>query len=125
MRVVLSVYDVNRACNAKAGDMLGWGIYHTGVEINGVEYQFGGNTQSRNSGVYTTYPRQNPNFNFKRSVDLGEIPNRAFRANEAKLKGSRAHPDQFSNAPVSFSADIAPVLQELMNEFRAYQYHLL
>ena len=93
--------------------MFGMGIYHTGIEINGVEYQFGGNTQSRATGVYTTYPGRNPNFIFKQSIDLGEIPNRAFRANEARLKGSRAHPDQFSDSPVSFASDIAPVLHDL------------
>lgn len=56
MRVTINIYDVQRNCNQKGGDMFGLGIYHTGIVIQGSEYHYGGNTLSRASGIYTTPP---------------------------------------------------------------------
>jgi len=56
MRVIVNVYDVQKTCNQKGGDFLGLGIYHTGVEIEGIELSYGGNTMVKSTGVYENYP---------------------------------------------------------------------
>ena len=78
MRVIVNVYDVQRQCNQRGWDRLGLGVYHTGVEIGGLEFSFGGNTMVRGTGVYATYPKQNANFSYKLSIDMGEIPIQEF-----------------------------------------------
>ena len=35
---------------------MGIGLYHTGIEIQGVEYSYGGNINHGGSGVFTTCP---------------------------------------------------------------------
>jgi len=35
---------------------LGFGFYHTGVEINGLEYSFGGNFTHDGTGVFASAP---------------------------------------------------------------------
>ena len=74
MKVILNVYDLDVVFNTRYGDKFGLGLYHTGVEIDGIEYQYGGNTQMRGTGVYMTLPRQNPQYTYKLSIDLGDIP---------------------------------------------------
>jgi hypothetical protein len=53
---------------------MGMGIFHTGIEVSGVEYAYGGGSVSA-SGVYTQTPRQAPpgsNWRFKMSQRLGK-----------------------------------------------------
>jgi len=88
MRVIVNVYDVQKTCNQKGGDFLGLGIYHTGVEIEGIELSYGGNTMVRSTGVYENYPWSNLNFHYKYCLDLGEIDVKELRISEFKLKNS-------------------------------------
>lgn len=67
----------------------------------------------------------NPNFMFKYSIELGPIPAKALRANEAKLKGRPNDPSAFDDSRIVFGRDIQPILYELQDQFRAYKYHLL
>eukprot|EP00927_Polykrikos_kofoidii_P057205 TRINITY_DN51325_c0_g1_i1.p1 TRINITY_DN51325_c0_g1~~TRINITY_DN51325_c0_g1_i1.p1 ORF type:complete len:324 (+),score=31.40 TRINITY_DN51325_c0_g1_i1:70-1041(+) len=79
-RVVLHVYDLFRAggsrqlnhvlANRWAPVKFG-GLFHVGVEVNGVEYWFGSSNQSRGSGVGWHRPRQHPRHRFRESVCLG------------------------------------------------------
>jgi hypothetical protein len=62
------------------------GIYHTGVEIQGIELSYGGNTMVRSTGVYESYPWSNSNFFYKYCLDLGEIDVKELRVSEFKLK---------------------------------------
>ena len=74
MRVTLNVYDIQKDCNQKGADVFGVGIYHTGVEINGIEYAYGGNTTIKATGVYQMPPKNHSVFFYKLSIDMGEIP---------------------------------------------------
>lgn len=57
MKVVINIYDIQPSCNQKGADFFGVGIYHSGIEINGQEWSFGGNTMIRTTGVYACYPK--------------------------------------------------------------------
>jgi hypothetical protein len=35
---------------------MGLGLYHTGIELQGVEYSYGGNVNNSESGVFQTVP---------------------------------------------------------------------
>ncbi|KAG4931699.1 hypothetical protein AAZX31_17G236100 [Glycine max] len=48
----------------------GLGIYHSGVEVHGVEYAFGAHDYPT-SGVFEVEPRQCPGFKFRKSIFIG------------------------------------------------------
>lgn len=48
----------------------GLGIFHSGIEVHGVEYAFGAH-DFPTSGVFEVEPRQCPGFRFRRSIFLG------------------------------------------------------
>ncbi|XP_044475850.1 deSI-like protein At4g17486 [Mangifera indica] len=48
----------------------GLGIYHSGVEVHGVEYAFGAHDYPT-SGVFEVEPRQCPGFKFRKSMYIG------------------------------------------------------
>ncbi|KAL1193066.1 DeSI-like protein [Cardamine amara subsp. amara] len=48
----------------------GLGIFHSGVEVHGVEYAFGAHDYAT-SGVFEVEPRQCPGFKFKKSIFIG------------------------------------------------------
>lgn len=100
---------------------MGVGIYHSGVEILGTEYAFGGNTTVRTTGVYSIPPRSHQGFSFKHSIDLGEIPVEPFFKNGKRHRNAKTTPQ----ATISFNHDIVPILDELMDKYRANKYNLL
>jgi hypothetical protein len=55
--VILNVYDLTDHNNWIY--WCGIGIYHTGVEVNGIEYAYGGHDYDV-SGVFATNPREAP-----------------------------------------------------------------
>lgn len=89
------------------------GIYHTGIEILGTEYAFGGNTTSRASGVYQLYPRTHEGFEFKYSIDLGEVKSE-------DLPNGTVRPGH-----VNFFQDVNPLIQKLSDRYIACDYDLL
>lgn len=60
--------DVNSALHE-----LGTGVYHVGVECNGIEYAYGACSQSRKSGVFSCIPKLSPGYQYRSSIDFGEI----------------------------------------------------
>uniref|UniRef100_A0A7S1T804 PPPDE domain-containing protein n=1 Tax=Compsopogon caeruleus TaxID=31354 RepID=A0A7S1T804_9RHOD len=48
----------------------GLGVYHSGVEVYGMEYAFGGH-QEDSTGVFTVEPRQAPDAKFRESISVG------------------------------------------------------
>ncbi|XP_042508730.1 deSI-like protein At4g17486 [Macadamia integrifolia] len=48
----------------------GMGIFHSGVEVHGVEYAFGAHDYPT-SGVFEVDPRQCPGFKFRKSIFMG------------------------------------------------------
>lgn len=66
--VYLNVYDLTTV----NGYMYwaGLGIFHTGVEVYGVEYAFGAHDYPT-SGVFEVEPRQCPGFKFRKSIFMG------------------------------------------------------
>ncbi|XP_042520145.1 deSI-like protein At4g17486 [Macadamia integrifolia] len=66
--VYLNVYDLT-TMNGYVY-WAGFGIFHSGVEVHGVEYAFGAHDYST-SGVFEVEPRQCPGFKFRKSIFIG------------------------------------------------------
>eukprot|EP00793_Prasinoderma_coloniale_P000264 PRCOL_00005774-RA len=78
--VVLHVYDVTnmteemngyvRSVNTFVFDQLGYGgVFHGAVEVYGREWSFG--YCPKGSGVYAVRPKENPDYTYRQSVELG------------------------------------------------------
>ncbi|CAI7809512.1 unnamed protein product [Closterium sp. NIES-54] len=66
--VYVNVYDLTRY-----NDVLYWlglGVFHSGLEVHGVEYAFGAHDQAC-SGVFELPPRCAPGFLFRTSIPVG------------------------------------------------------
>ncbi|CAL5186788.1 unnamed protein product [Lathyrus oleraceus] len=68
--VVLNVYDLTPLNNYLY--WLGFGIYHSGIQVHGKEYGFGAHDFS-SSGVFEVEPRKCPGFMYRTSVPLGQV----------------------------------------------------
>ncbi|KAI4380986.1 hypothetical protein MLD38_007106 [Melastoma candidum] len=84
--VYLNVYDLTHI-NGYAY-WLGLGIYHSGVQVHGVEYGFGAHDHAT-TGIFEVEPRSCPGFSFRKSIligttDLGPREVRAFMEKLAK-----------------------------------------
>ncbi|KAG4188474.1 hypothetical protein ERO13_A08G167300v2 [Gossypium hirsutum] len=64
----LNVYDLTPINNYLY--WFGIGIYHSGIEVHGLEYGFGAH-EYPTSGVFEVEPRSCPGFIFRRSIVLG------------------------------------------------------
>ncbi|KAK9716325.1 hypothetical protein RND81_06G225600 [Saponaria officinalis] len=64
----LNVYDLTPVNNYLY--WFGLGIFHSGIEVHGMEYGFGAHDYST-SGVFEVEPRSCPGFIFRRSIPLG------------------------------------------------------
>mmetsp|Transcript_31717 Transcript_31717/g.41925 ORF Transcript_31717/g.41925 Transcript_31717/m.41925 type:complete len:239 (+) Transcript_31717:299-1015(+) len=65
MLVFLNVYNVNPKLNPFLAPF-GVGMFHTGIEINGREYQY-----SKNAGVHMVEPKTAGVMHFQKSVEMG------------------------------------------------------
>ncbi len=52
---------------------IGTGAYHVGVEVNGVEYAYGGNNIQGMSGIFTCVPKESPGYDYRDTIDLGKL----------------------------------------------------
>ncbi|XP_012070052.1 deSI-like protein At4g17486 isoform X2 [Jatropha curcas] len=66
----LNVYDLTPVNNYLY--WFGLGIFHSGIEVHGMEFGFGAHEYS-SSGVFEVEPKSCPGFIFRRSVLLGSI----------------------------------------------------
>lgn len=66
--VYLNVYDLT-PINVYAY-WLGLGIYHSGVQVHGVEYAYGAHEHAT-TGIFEGEPRQCPGFVFRKSILIG------------------------------------------------------
>ena len=116
MKVYVNVYDIQRTCNQKGADVFGLGIYHSGVEICGMEFAYGGNTTLRTTGVYENCPKEHSAFHYKNTICIGELVAKDFFSDQ---------PPEKRYSSISFNRDIYPILDRLMDEYRAYRYDIL
>nr|ACN36555.1 unknown [Zea mays] len=66
--VYLNVYDLTPVNGYVY--WAGLGVFHSGIEVHGVEYAFGAHDYSI-SGVFEVEPRQCPGFKFRKSICMG------------------------------------------------------
>ncbi|CAA0810098.1 PPPDE putative thiol peptidase family protein [Striga hermonthica] len=67
-QVNLNVYDLT-SINGYAY-WLGLGVYHSAVEVNGVEYAFGGH-EYETTGIFEGEPKKCDGFTFRKSIVIG------------------------------------------------------
>ncbi|XP_059642661.1 deSI-like protein At4g17486 isoform X1 [Cornus florida] len=66
--VYLNVYDIT-PINGYAY-WLGLGVYHSGLQVHGVEYAFGAH-EHPTTGIFEVEPKQCPGFTFRKSILMG------------------------------------------------------
>lgn len=66
--IYLNVYDVTNLNNYLY--WIGLGIFHSAIEVHGVEYAFGAHDYPT-SGVFEVEPRNCPGFTFRRTITVG------------------------------------------------------
>ena len=103
--IVLNVYYLGEADNPHYAKCLtlakmGLGLYHTGIEIQGVEYSYGGNIENHGSGVFRTKPLTITNATYYQSYNMGTVP-------ESGLK------------------QLYDTLRKVQDQFRADEYSLV
>lgn len=69
-QVILNVYDLTPFNHYTV--WFGFGIFHSGIEVHGMEYGFGAHDFPI-SGVFEVEPKTCPGFIFRRSIPLGRI----------------------------------------------------
>lgn len=69
-QVVLNVYDLTPLNSYSY--WFGFGIFHSGIEVHGMEYGFGAHDFPA-SGVFEVEPRSCPGFIYRCSISLGRI----------------------------------------------------
>ncbi|KAG7545422.1 PPPDE putative peptidase domain [Arabidopsis suecica] len=94
--VYLNVYDLT-PMNVY-GYWLGIGIYHSGLEVHGVEYGYGAHEHS-SSGIFEVEPKQCPGFTFRKSILVGETEMRA--------------------------KEVRTFMEKLSEEYQGNKYHLI
>ncbi|CAK9180660.1 unnamed protein product [Ilex paraguariensis] len=67
--VYLNVYDLT-PINGYAY-WVGLGVYHSGVQVHGVEYAFGAH-EHPTTGIFEVEPKQCPGFTFRKSILIGK-----------------------------------------------------
>ncbi|CAH2077302.1 unnamed protein product, partial [Thlaspi arvense] len=94
--VHLNVYDLTQM--NMYGYWLGIGIYHSGLEVHGVEYGYGAHEKS-STGIFEVEPRKCPGFTFRKSILVGET--------EMKAK------------------EVRSFMEKLGEEYQGNKYHLI
>mmetsp|Transcript_33071 Transcript_33071/g.29309 ORF Transcript_33071/g.29309 Transcript_33071/m.29309 type:complete len:186 (-) Transcript_33071:34-591(-) len=70
-KIMLNVYDLSPA--NKYLYSIGLGFYHTGIEINGKEYSFGGSPEMAGTGIFDNEPLSLDPETFRTSLEMGTI----------------------------------------------------
>ena len=70
-KVTLNVYDLAPVNQYLYG--VGLGFYHTGVEINGREWSFGGSPEMMGTGVFDSEPLAVDQDAYRGSVEMGKV----------------------------------------------------
>jgi len=108
LRVLLHIYDVsqedsiqklNRVLAHKHSPLKLGGVFHAGVEVNGLEWSFGYSCSDTVPGVSCTEPRCNPQHHFRQTV---------------RLKWTKVPPEE-----------IADIISDLIEEYPGEDYELL
>ena len=97
MKVYINVYDILVPRYNQGLSTVGMGIFHTGVEVGGAEYAYGGNSLVATTGVYEMEPRCHDVFRFREQREAG----------------------------VCDESIIDDLLRKLMKRFRANRYDML
>jgi tetratricopeptide (TPR) repeat protein len=91
--VFLNVYDIVPPVNSAARVFCcsRWGIYHTGVEVQGLEFSFGGHSDS-STGVFMAKPRSAKGCVFRQALPIGRADLDAIELRQLVAEISKSWP---------------------------------
>lgn len=75
---------------------LGIGLYHSGIELNGVEHSYGGNVNNPDSGVFQTVPLQIQNATYFQSYNMGTIKDTKWLYDQLKRVSAKFKANEYS-----------------------------
>jgi hypothetical protein len=69
-------FPIGQCCNVMNDGLyeLGTGVYHVGIEVNGIEYAYGANHTEGTTGVFSCIPKHSPGFEYRTTLDFGSRP---------------------------------------------------
>mmetsp|Transcript_15587 Transcript_15587/g.24250 ORF Transcript_15587/g.24250 Transcript_15587/m.24250 type:complete len:482 (-) Transcript_15587:450-1895(-) len=115
---------------------LGTGVYHCGVEVNGIEYAYGMNDVEGASGVFTCIPKHSPGYEYRQTLNFGDrriakkmwITVQKEREEEKKveaLPGSSNMKKEEVFRQIDSYIDGRTIMQTMASEYKGLDYDLL
>jgi PPPDE putative peptidase domain len=107
---------------------LGTGAYHVGVECNGIEYAYGACSTPYKSGVFSCIPKLSPGYQYRTSIDFGDIP--LVRSSWTIVPASPDDSSPRSATSTSFKqvtqfVDGRTIMKEMATEYMGADYDIL
>jgi len=99
--IVVNIYYLSEASdpqfkNYKALARVGLGLYHSGIELNGVEYSYGGNVNNPGSGVFQTAPLTIQNATYFQSYNMGTVSDTKWLYEQLRTVSERFRANEYS-----------------------------
>jgi PPPDE putative peptidase domain len=117
---------------------VGTGIYHVGIEVNGIEYAYGATKSSGKTGVFSCIPKTSPGYQYRTSIDFGDVslirrtwvtvPGGTLKGDSMTYDVSEHIPTSFVNTSfhlVEEFVDGRQIIREMTSEYMGIDYDLL
>lgn len=94
---------------------VGTGIYHVGIEVNGIEYAYGATKSYGKTGVFSCIPKTSPGYQYRTTIDFGDVP--LIRRAWVSVPCTSKENSKVSDASESSSSTLARTSFQLVEEF--------
>lgn len=115
---------------------IGTGVYHVGVEVNGIEYAYGATNVGGKTGVFSCIPKTSPGYQYRTSISFGDVPlmRRSWvtvpvSSKENNVNGNIASPPSAKTGTafrlIEEFLDGREVIKDMTTEYMGIDYDLL